>query len=306
MCLLHMHMRMHTPSQDGELLTGVQSITVPLNSPPYCSASAVNGGCLVLSTPSASFPGDRIAISTAGWADADNDTLTYQFGLQTDLGPQLLAAGPSKSYSLSGLPPGQHSLYVCAVDSYGASACQTADVRVTPPPTVLSDEQVAEQIGAIDLAQLDGLQDVPSMVDAALQMAGLLAYSADQAASGLDGNADIVADHSEFDDSESDSEDSEGVNFLRERASAGNPITLVKASNTANMSIAEVPSVRNATTRLLKVMANAGGASGLSLAPGAAGGDPDKMNSLLAAGGKLGRSASPTPDGGNALLKLFM
>jgi hypothetical protein len=162
-----------TNLQANETRVGTSSITVPLNSAPYCSSAPLSS-CIVLDSTTATFPDGKFNAYTTGWADPDNDELRFEFGVHSALGPQAFSAGTSSSYTFSGLMPGMNTLYVCAIDSYGAKSCEQDTVRVQPPQQKLDGDSIADQILSIEL-NLGGFPgghngDVSSLADAAMQV----------------------------------------------------------------------------------------------------------------------------------------
>jgi hypothetical protein len=162
--------------QANETHVGTSSITVPLNSAPYCSSAPLSS-CIILDATTATFPGGKFSAFTTGWADPDNDELHYEFGVHSTLGPQPLSAGTSgSSYTFRGLLPGVNTLYVCAIDSYGARSCQQETVRVLAPQRGFDGSSIADQILNIELNlggggyRGDRGSDMSSLADAAMQV----------------------------------------------------------------------------------------------------------------------------------------
>jgi hypothetical protein len=161
--------------QANETRIGTSSITVPLNSAPYCSSAPLSS-CIVLDATTTTFPGGKISAYTTGWADPDGDELRYEFGVHTALGPQALSAGGAgSSYRFSGLLPGMNTLYVCAIDGFGARSCQQESVRVLAPRRGMDGSSIADEILNIELNLGGGYlgsrgSDVSSLADAAMQV----------------------------------------------------------------------------------------------------------------------------------------
>lgn len=257
--------------QTNETLVGTSSITVPLNSAPYCSSSPLFD-CIALDITEGVFPAAKFTAYTTAWADPDNDTLTYEFGVLGALGPQQLSTGGATSYIFSSLLPGLNTLYVCAVDTYGARSCQQASVKVYSPRRRLDTNSIADQIMNIDdsLGQ-SGSSSAPSIVDAAMQVASLLSYSAANAVSHALSNGLFGG-------------------FYKELGS-------VSGSSSALQSVPAVARkapVQNATNQLLVLLSRSGSVK-----------DVSEMNSLMAAAAQLSRSSSVTPAAGRAVLDLY-
>jgi hypothetical protein len=130
---------------------------------------------MVLDTTTVTFPTGKFNVYTTGWADPDNDEIRYEFGVHSPLGPQALSAGTSSSYTFLSLLPGLNTVYVCAIDSYGAKACEQETVRVQPPQRKLDGDSIADQIMNIELNLGGGFpgsrgSDVSALADAAMQV----------------------------------------------------------------------------------------------------------------------------------------
>jgi hypothetical protein len=71
-----------------------------------------------------------------------------------------------------------NSLYVCAIDRYGARSCQQEAVRVIAPQRGFDGSSIADQILNIELNLGGGgypagrTDDVSSLADAAMQVGG--------------------------------------------------------------------------------------------------------------------------------------
>lgn len=120
-CLLrlaHPLTHSHTHSQDGK--TGTASIAVPLNLPPACPVAA---GCLSLDSASGVFPTATFTATASGWASPAGDALNYEFGVARGNSQHAQAVGVSTSYAFTGLNPGAHAVYVCAVRAGPVLVC---------------------------------------------------------------------------------------------------------------------------------------------------------------------------------------
>ncbi len=148
---------------------GTASMTVAINSPPTCA-----GTCFSLDRTTAIFPASAFLASAAGWSDPDGDALTYEYGTLRAGRYTPMFTAPSNSYQFSGFAAGTYSLYVCALDAFGARACQSADVVVSAPAT-LSSEDVTAAISTINLDSVKAAAgDSKVAADAARQMSAVL------------------------------------------------------------------------------------------------------------------------------------
>jgi hypothetical protein len=164
-------------TNDGAV--GTSSLTIPLNSAPYCA-----GTCINLDQTNATFPNGTFLASAAGWSDPDNDALTFEYGIVRRGRNTPLFRDTTQSYSFSGFAVGNYTLYVCVIDTYGASACQTADVSVIKP-AVVDSAAVTKAMASINLDQLAASgNDSKLATDAARQMAAVLTTVSSSAGSG--------------------------------------------------------------------------------------------------------------------------
>lgn len=158
----------HPPPRPGLQggASGASTITVALNGAPVCTlgagcAAAAAGasapaGLLTtaLGAPafglqlglgpdlnggvSVAFPDSTVTLSAppGAWADPDGDALLFEFGtLDEETGARApRATRPEPAFAFGRLPPGEHGLYMCAVDARGARSCEDARARVAAPP----------------------------------------------------------------------------------------------------------------------------------------------------------------------------
>lgn len=105
--------------------------TVKLDQPPRCTEPS----CLTVRISSSSFPTSTAVALARGFTHDDSQgAMTYEFGVQHkhQLVPE--AAGLIvPHYTFRSLPPGDTTVYVCAVDSAGGAACSTQLVRIDAP-----------------------------------------------------------------------------------------------------------------------------------------------------------------------------
>jgi hypothetical protein len=69
----------------------------------------------------------------------------------------LAASSTAPTFTFTGLPAGEATLYVCVVDSDGAQTCEDAKVVVKEPPKSF---KVTDALSSFDVGQLAGSGDV--------------------------------------------------------------------------------------------------------------------------------------------------
>ncbi len=74
----------------------------------------------------------------------------------------LLSKGPRRSIKVKGLPQGNTTLTVCAVDTADARSCAETVLQVLPPPA--NFDTSAAITGSIDIAQMQATGDVGVLV----------------------------------------------------------------------------------------------------------------------------------------------
>jgi hypothetical protein len=134
---------------------GTASLTVPLNTPPYCNRTA--DPCLSLELVNATFPFELVTARAEDFVDGQDETLRYEFGILPDgatlsSGSRLVrAAGTASAVNIVGLGVGVTTIYTCASDSLGAEVCTTQSVEVQP-----ADEGFSAQLSlaAVDVSSL--------------------------------------------------------------------------------------------------------------------------------------------------------
>lgn len=87
---------------------------------------------------------------------------------------KVLAVDPATPFIFTGLPVGNSTLYVCAVDTFGAQACEQQTVTVSAP---VADFKVADALTAMDVSQLEGARDVGVMAAGAQGLQSLAAFA---------------------------------------------------------------------------------------------------------------------------------
>jgi len=123
------------PAAPQRNLSGVSSLTVPLNGPPYCSSPA--GECINLDRAVATFPNASFKACAVAWADPENSPLTYEFGTVSAATNEEVAMATrltGNCYTFASLPTGPSTLYACAVDALNARTCQEVRLELTAAP----------------------------------------------------------------------------------------------------------------------------------------------------------------------------
>lgn len=91
---------------------------------------------------------------------------------------KVLAVDPALPYAFKGLPQGTSTIYVCAMDAYGARACEQKDLTVKAAP---ADFKVADALTSFDVSQLAGARDVSVMAAGAQALQSLSQFATDTA-----------------------------------------------------------------------------------------------------------------------------
>jgi hypothetical protein len=113
----------------------------------------------------------------------------YEFGtLNANNNRKVLAVNPALPYVFSGLPVGDITLYVCAIDSYNARFCASQLKTVKLP----ADFKVTDALTSLDVTQLSGAGDV-SVMAAGAQALQSLASFADTATQTAEEKAQVQA-----------------------------------------------------------------------------------------------------------------
>jgi len=157
--------------------TGVASLTVPINAAPRCTAPA-GESCLTVTPGTAGtvFPTAEFLAVAAGFVDdADASELTFEFGVVVDGVSRALLIDRANTFTFAGLPAGEHTLYVRAVDAQGAAVQATVPVTVAVPAAGFSP---VAAIGAVDVQQIVSTRDPAAVSQAARTLAALAAVPA--------------------------------------------------------------------------------------------------------------------------------
>ena len=172
-------------SQEG--VTGVASISVPINAAPYCttastafapeSGNSTQGSCLALVAKSNVFPGAEFLADAPAFADDDDGAaaLTYEWGTldaKAQRVPQL--TDRVTSFRFAALPLGATTVYVRAVDPLGASAEARAVVTVVDPPAGFD---ASTAVDALNITSLVNTADPSVINQAAASVAALASFS---------------------------------------------------------------------------------------------------------------------------------
>jgi hypothetical protein len=156
--------------------TGVASLTVPINVAPRCVAPAGYEGdyaCLTVATGKAgdAFPAAEFAATAAGIVDdAPASELTYEWGVMVNKVATPMLIDRANAFTFRGLPQGESTVYVRAVDAQGASVVATAKVTVVAPAEGFS---AAAAAAAVDVDQAVATKDPAAVGAAARTLAAL-------------------------------------------------------------------------------------------------------------------------------------
>ncbi|KAG2451458.1 hypothetical protein HYH02_004056 [Chlamydomonas schloesseri] len=170
-------------------VTGQATVTVPLNSAPYCSLTAAtsptaadNAACLTVDVLSDTWPTAAFKLRAVGWGDAQAaasaapTSLSFEFGTESELADgrtvsSLQQSGNAPSGTLVGLAKGNVTLYGCAIDPYGSRACGTVVVAVKPP---VAGFNASEALATVDVVALVESNDKRSLLQAAATAASII------------------------------------------------------------------------------------------------------------------------------------
>ncbi|KAG2433800.1 hypothetical protein HXX76_008158 [Chlamydomonas incerta] len=194
-------------------VSGEASVTLPINSAPYCSLTTAspatplaNAACLEVTALSDTFPTAAFKVRATGWADAQAtstansggaaatasavSSLTFEFGTQSaSAGGRVLdsmqQSGNAPAGTLVGLDQGNVTLYGCAIDPEGSRTCGTVVVTVKPPA---KDFNASAALATVDVAALLDSNDKKSLLQAASTAASILS-----AVNGSDAAAVVLA-----------------------------------------------------------------------------------------------------------------
>jgi hypothetical protein len=99
----------------------------------------------------------------------------YEFGtIDANNVRKVLAVSPALPFLFKGLPQGAVTLYVCAVDSYGARECAREDWTVKP---AAADFKLADALTSINVDQLEEAGDVSVMAAGAQALQSLSKFA---------------------------------------------------------------------------------------------------------------------------------
>ncbi|KAF6254423.1 hypothetical protein COO60DRAFT_1665172 [Scenedesmus sp. NREL 46B-D3] len=120
-------------------------------------------------------------------ASYDFGTVNFKAGSSYGL-RSLAASSTAPTFTFTGLPAGEATLYVCAVDADGAQTCEDAKVVVKEPPTSF---KVTDALSALDVGQLAGSGDVSVLAAGAQALQSLSEFASKAATSDTAGPAAV-------------------------------------------------------------------------------------------------------------------
>jgi hypothetical protein len=115
----------------------------------------------------------------------DFGTLDFKAGMSYGL-RSLAASSTAPTFTFTGLPAGEATLYVCVVDTDGASTCQDTTVVVKEPA---KNFKVTDALSSFDVGQLAGSGDVSVLAAGAQALQSLSDLTNKGASSGAAGDA---------------------------------------------------------------------------------------------------------------------
>jgi hypothetical protein len=98
----------------------------------------------------------------------------------------LAASSTAPTFTFTGLPAGEATLYVCVVDTDGAHTCEDTTVVVKEPA---KNFKVTDALSTFDVGQLAGSGDVSVLAAGAQALQSLSDFASKGASGGADGDA---------------------------------------------------------------------------------------------------------------------
>ena len=135
-------------------VNGIASITLPVNSAPFCNMGVDSPAeCVQVQVVNDTAPYTLVVVRANGWADRQDEQIKYEFGVRdsTAVGNQMRLRGSAVSTNLVGLRSGNVVVYVCAIDSQGSRACGSRNITIKPPP---ADFNVSQALASFDITAL--------------------------------------------------------------------------------------------------------------------------------------------------------
>eukprot|EP00775_Hariotina_reticulata_P012979 gene12979-13108_t len=152
---------------------GTATITVPLNFPPYCSANSCFTAAAVKDGTGAdkdTFPSAAFMLSLANVQDIGDGKLSYEFGVVTNGRNVPASVSDLASYTITGLPKGNSTVYGCAMDAEFARFCTSQTISVKEPAANFS---AAAALDSVDVSQAASTGDVAALTKVALAVTNL-------------------------------------------------------------------------------------------------------------------------------------
>lgn len=153
--------------------SGLATLSVPINSAPYCPAGTK---CLTVDQKSDSFADSLFVASASGFADDDDGSgnLKYEWGTLDDRrNPSPVPCDDLTACKFSHLPKGPTTIYVRAKDPQGAFAEERTVVVVQGPPANFS---AAAAVAAVNMSNVVNTGDPALLTEAAHSIAALASY----------------------------------------------------------------------------------------------------------------------------------
>lgn len=210
-------------------MSGVASFIVPVNAAPVCSQEP----CVKVATRNSVFPSADFAATASGFADPDGLTnaLVYEWGVIGANGKrQALLIDHATSFRFMGMPVGNTTAYVRAIDAYGAAAMETFLLTVAAPG---ADFSAAAQVTSFNVTNTLATGDPSAINNAARTIAALAGF-------GLASNAT----------------DADKANFQADVDSKGAALLIASSANVVPVDPEAAQTTANSAAELLKVMTN--------------------------------------------------
>lgn len=155
---------------EGEA-AGRAALAVPVNAAPACE-----GACIA--APATATFGAAVAAKATGFSDDGPATdLTYEWGMTPAGGADIpLLIDQATAFTYKGLPAGEVTLYVRAIDAHGAKSPKATSALTVAAPAANFDRAAA--VAAIDVARAVNTNDMTAIAAAMRSLAVVAALPA--------------------------------------------------------------------------------------------------------------------------------
>lgn len=153
--------------------TGTATISVPVNSAPYCSAGAST--CFAVTAASTTFPTAQFQATAVNFADDGGaSNLKYEYGLMVNNQPMPLLIDRVTAFTFTNLAQGTNILYVRAVDVEQASILLSYSATVQAPA---SNFNASTALAGLDVGRAVATGDPAAISQAAMAITALAQYA---------------------------------------------------------------------------------------------------------------------------------